>query len=163
MTSTTTGHPGTPVPDGRTWTVTTTSGHTLTGYLPAWADTDPSLTDIPHDLLPLRLADICHREVFEGTALHLCPPPSAAEPGAARDEQVLWGTIECTPYAENPATRIPVVNIAVIDDYWITNLDPDTLTELATELRAQADRLDHEIRPRLTTARADWAQHHPNA
>ncbi|WP_328915039.1 MULTISPECIES: DUF6907 domain-containing protein [unclassified Streptomyces] len=148
--------------DGRTWAVTTTSGHTLPGYLPAWADTDPSLTGVPYDLLPIRLADICHREVFEGTALRVCPPPSAAEPGPA-DEQVLGGTIECSPYAENPATRIPVVNIAVVDDYWINNLDPDTLTELATKLRAQADRLDHEIRPRLTTARADWAQHHPDA
>lgn len=31
----------------RTWQVTTTNGHTTTGYLPAWADEDPSRTGVP--------------------------------------------------------------------------------------------------------------------
>ncbi|WP_405584994.1 DUF6907 domain-containing protein [Streptomyces sp. NBC_01190] len=36
-------------------------------------------------------------------------------------------------------------------------LDPDGLAEVAAQLRAQADRLDHEIRPQLVAVRADWA------
>jgi hypothetical protein len=75
------------------------------------------------------------------------------------EEQVLWGSIDCIPYAEDPEPRIPVVNIAIIEDYWINDLDPDGLTELAARLRAQADRLENEIRPRLIAARTDWAHH----
>jgi hypothetical protein len=53
-----------------------------------------------------------------------------------------------------------VVSIALIDDHWITDLDPQGLTEIAQQLRAQADLLDREIVPRLVAARTDWANHH---
>jgi hypothetical protein len=42
----------------------------------------------------------------------------------------------------------------------VFGLDPDGLAEIAAKLRAQADRLDHDIRPQLLAARADWAAHH---
>jgi hypothetical protein len=68
MISATTTRPGEPPTTlfGRTWTVTTTSGHTLTGHLPAWADTDPSTTGIPLERLGAHLADIRHHTAFPG-------------------------------------------------------------------------------------------------
>jgi hypothetical protein len=73
-----------------TWTITATSGLAVTGYLPPWAQEDPSEAGVPVGRLGKVLADICH-------------------------------------WAEFP------------------------------ELRAQADHLDHQVRPALTAARADWA------
>jgi hypothetical protein len=153
--------PPDPEPTRPTWTIATTHDLAVTGYLPAWADDDPSTTQVPLGLLHVRLADICHRAVFEGLPLQVRSPPSHGEAGQLAQEQVLWGTIDCTPYAEDPEPRIPVVNLAVIEDYWINHLDPDELTEIATALRIQADRLDHEVRPALIAARTDWTQHHP--
>ncbi|MFJ4407259.1 DUF6907 domain-containing protein [Streptomyces sp. NPDC088910] len=67
--------------------------------------------------------------------------------------------MECRPFAEEPEARAPVVNLAIVEDFWIDGLDPAGLAQIAAKLRAQADRLDHEIRPRLVAARADWAEH----
>ncbi|MEC3995883.1 hypothetical protein VSR01_21115 [Actinacidiphila sp. DG2A-62] len=73
---------------------------------------------------------------------------------------ILCGSIDCAPYSEDPASRQPVVNLQLIDDYWFLNLDPEQLATLATQLRAQADHLDHTVRPALTAARQDWTNRH---
>jgi hypothetical protein len=72
----------------------------------------------------------------------------------------LSGSIDCAPYSEDPTARLPVVNLQLVDDYWLHNLDPDQLGTIATQLRAQADHLDHEVRPALISAREDWTTHH---
>src|SRR5262245_12974047 len=66
-------------PPARTWAITTTSGHTASGYLPAWAHEDPSTTGVPPGRLPAALADITHEAPFGGQLLHV--NPAAAEPG----------------------------------------------------------------------------------
>ncbi|SHK57061.1 DUF6907 domain-containing protein [Actinacidiphila paucisporea] len=142
------------VPAPRRWTVATTEGFTVTGHLLAWADDDPTATGVPPGQLAVQLADISHRAYFDGELLHVIAP------GREPQEGVLWGVLVCDPYAEDPAPRVPVVNIAVVDDYWINHLDPAGLAEVAARLRAQADRLDHDVRPRLVAARADWAARH---
>jgi hypothetical protein len=80
--------------------------------------------------------------------------------GPGEESEVFWGGIECSPYAEDPDPRVPVANVWLADDYWIHHLDPTGLAEFAAKLRAQADRLDLEVRPALITARADWNARH---
>ena len=147
-------------PVSGTWTITTTSGYSTTGHLPAWADDNPSENGISLDRLPVILADICHQATFDGQHVPVWNPASGHENTRTEEVPVLWGTIDCRPYSRDSNERVPVVNIAILHDYWITNLDPDGVTNLAALLRAQADRLDHDIRPRLVAARADWAEHH---
>ncbi|CAG6393405.1 hypothetical protein NMG29_02295 [Streptomyces cocklensis] len=68
--------------------------------------------------------------------------------------------LDCDPYAEDPHPRMQVVSVAIVGDVWINHLDPDGLAVLAAKLRAQADRLDHDVRPQLLAARADWDARH---
>ncbi|WP_333768737.1 DUF6907 domain-containing protein [Streptomyces sp. IBSBF 2435] len=143
-----------------TWTIATTTGDTVTGYLPTWADDDPTATDVPPDQLPVSLADVSHRADFDGQLLAVHNPASPNGISEGTEERVLCGVLVCDPYAESPDPRVPVVNVAIVDDYWINHLDPDGLAEVVAKLRAQADRLDHEIRPQLVAARADWAARH---
>lgn len=139
----------------KTWAVVTSTGHTLAGYLPEWSEDDPSQTGVSLDRLDKVLADICHHADFSAQGMWV-----ATDSGPGTFTGILGGSIECYPYAEEPRARIPVVNLQIIDDYWINNLNPDRLTEITAKLRAQADYLDHEIRPALIAARADWATHH---
>jgi hypothetical protein len=80
--------------------------------------------------------------------------------GPGEQEEVFCGTIDCHPYTNDPAPRVPVANIRIVDDYWITNLDPAELADIAAKLRAQADWLDNEVRPALAATRDDWTAHH---
>lgn len=143
----------------RQWSITTTAGYTATGYLPAWSEDDPSTTGVPLEHLPAELADVSHRAHFDGQAFRVHDPDTGAPPGASTEERALWGVLVCNPYAEGPEPSVPVVNIAILGDFWINHLDPDGLADVAAKLRAQADRLDQEIRPRLIAARTDWAAH----
>ncbi|WP_433891351.1 DUF6907 domain-containing protein [Streptomyces sp. CA-111067] len=141
-----------------TWTVTTTAGFTAAGYLPAWADHDPSEIGVPLERLHAVLADVSHRAAFDGPLVPVWSPERDGD--GLREERVLWGAIGCRPYAEDQEPRIPVVDIAIVDDYWINGLDPDDLADLAAKLRAQADHMEHEVLPQLVAARGDWAAHH---
>lgn len=141
--------------------------HAVTGYLPAWAEGDPTATDVPLGRLAVVMADMSHQAPFDGQFVAVrCPSmetgteTSDVGDGQSSTEYILWGNIECSPYAQDPNLRVPVVNIAVIADFWINGLDPAGLADVAGKLRAQADRLDHEVRPALMAARADWAAHH---
>jgi hypothetical protein len=138
-----------------TWTIATTTGHTASGYLPPWAEEDPSQTAVPDDRLEKVLADTCHWADFSGRRIRV-----ASDGGPGRDTVVLGGSIDHHPYAEDPQTRIPVVNLQINDDHWINDVNPDELAVIAAKLRAQADHLDHEVRPALSAARTDWAANH---
>jgi hypothetical protein len=128
------------------------------GYLPAWAEDDPSEVGVPLEILPLRLSDIGHRTFFEGQLMNLVSP---RRKGEAEEEAVFEGSIDCTPYAEDDSVRVPVVNIQVSPEYWILGLDPDGVARIAAQLRAQADLLHNQVRPALTAARKDWPLHPP--
>ncbi|MFC4034052.1 DUF6907 domain-containing protein [Streptomyces polygonati] len=148
------------VPPAGTWTIATASGFTASGYLPAWATADPSETGVPLDLLQIRLADLNHYALFDGQPMQVRSPGCACAPGRVGESEIFRGSVDCNPYAEDPEPSVPVANIAIIEDFWINGLDPDGVAEIAAKLRAQADRLDHDIRPQLLAARADWAAHH---
>jgi hypothetical protein len=139
-------------PPERQWAIITTGGHVVTGYLPTWATTDPSERDVPLDELADRLADINHWAAFPGQTITVHTP----ETGRPIEEEILHGSIDCNPYADAPEPRIPVANIHVAAECWISDLDPDDLARLAAQLRAQADRLEHQVRPALIAARTDW-------
>jgi hypothetical protein len=147
----------TPFSTPGSWTITTVNGVQTSGYLPAWAEDDPSEASVPLEMLSIRLADVSHRSFFEGQMMMVVAPDAN---GVADEEAVFEGSIDCNPYAEDPEARVPVVNIQVYLEHWILGLDPSGVTEVAAKLRAQADRLDHEVRPALIAARADWAAHH---
>jgi len=141
------------------WTMTTTAGFTTTGYLPDWAEDDPSETAVPLDLLPSRLAGINHRTFFEGTMM---PLTSTEAKDDAEEDAIFEGSIDCNPYDPDPRLRLPVVNIQVCLGHRILCLGPQELADIASQLRAQADRLHDEVLPALIAAREDWAAHQPD-
>lgn len=138
-----------------TWTISTTTGHIISGYLPPWSHGDPTATDVAVERLGVALADINHFTPISGQYM---PVTTGDVSGTAT--VVLSGTMECNPYAEDPEPRVPVVSLQLVDDYWLHNLDPTQLADIAAKLRAQADHLDHEVRPALIAAREDWTTHH---
>ncbi|MFC4032195.1 DUF6907 domain-containing protein [Streptomyces polygonati] len=142
---------------GRTWTITTSNGYTATGYLPGWAEENPSQTGVRPDTLPVVLADISHRAPFDGQLIRVAPGGY----GPGEEKAILAGSIDCNPDTGSAEPPEPVVNVHLIEDYWINGLAPADLARFAAALRAQADRLDHEIRPRLIAYREDWTAHHP--
>lgn len=145
---------------GRTWIITTTVGKSVIGYLPDWAESDPSVTGVPLKRLSPELDDIRHHAPFDGQFVRVHSPAAGHDKDDTTEERIFCGGIECHPYAEDPEPRVPVVNIAIIGDLWIKDLDPDGLADVVAKLRAQADRLDNEVRPALVAARDDWAAHH---
>jgi len=141
------------------WTITTECGSVMSGYLPEWAEDDPTEIDVPLDLLPARLTGINHRNFFEGAMMPLTATESRDD---AEEDAVFEGSIDCNPYDEDPQLRVPVVNIQVCLGRWILGLDPQELADIAVKLRAQADRLHDDVLPALIAAREDWATRHPD-
>lgn len=133
------------------WRIATTSGYAVSGYLPPWAEDDPSAEGVELERLGVHLADIAHRAVFPGRAL-----PVTGTDGPPEDTEVLAGVIDCHPYGEDPGPRMPVVHLHLVDDFWVLGLDPDALSHVAEQLHAQAAWLEAELRPRLIAARDDW-------
>lgn len=144
------------VPPGRTWTITTRNGYLVRSYLPGWAEEDPSQAGIAPDGLRNALHDIIHRAPFDGQLVSL----AQGGYGAGERTWVFSGNIECIPDAEDGKPPLPVANIHFFDDYWLTGLGPDEVAVFAAQLRAQADRLDGDVRPRLAAYRADWSAHY---
>ncbi|UWE07682.1 ATP-binding protein [Actinacidiphila bryophytorum] len=141
------------------WTITTDSGSATSGYLPAWAEDDPTEANVPLDQLPERLAAVNHRNFFEGPMLPLTAPDVWA---GAEEDAVFEGSIDCNPYDPDPRLRAPLVNLQVCVGRWITGLDPHGLADVAAKLRAHADFLDEKVRPALIAAREDWIAHQPD-
>ena len=141
------------------WTITTTNGAKTTGYLPDWAEDDPSEVGVPLDLLSQRLSEVGHRSFFEGAMM---PLATTDRRGDAEDDAVFEGSIDCNPYDTDTRLRVPVVNIQVCLGRWILGLDPQELGDIAVKLRAQADRLHDEVLPALIAAREDWATRQPD-
>lgn len=150
-------HPGSPlVSSGRTWVITTTNGYTASGYLPAWAQEDPSKTGVAPEQLHIELSDVTHETSFGGQFMRVCS--DGEDPG--EDSPVLIAHMQCIPYAdEDPQARIPVVSIQIFDDLWLMNLGDSGVTEVAEKFHDFADLLINKVGPELSVARADWAKH----
>ena len=144
---------------GRAWSISTTGGFTLTGYLPPWADEDPSDTDVPLERLSIKLIDLAHWWPFDGQRMRIHHPAHADEQAGESEESLFDGHITCYPYSEDPQERTPYANVRVVDDFWLNNLTPEGLAQLATQLRTQADHLEKDVTPILEAARNDWAAH----
>jgi hypothetical protein len=138
------------------WTITTDTGLTVSGHLPEWAEDDPSENGVPLSLLPVRLAGVSHRTLFEGQMVSLVTPELNAEP---EEDAILEGSIECNPFDPDPELRRPHFTLQVCVGYWIRGLGPDDLTRVIAQLRSQADLLEQEVHPALIAARDDWAAH----
>jgi hypothetical protein len=115
-------------PDYRTWSISTTGGVTITGYLPPWADEDPSDTDVPLEKLSVELIDLTHWQSFDGQTMHIHHPAHADGDGKAGEgEDTLFnGNITCYPYSEDLRERTPFANVRVVDDFWMNNSYPTT-------------------------------------
>jgi hypothetical protein len=142
----------------RNWTITTTNGYCATGHLPWWAQDDPSTTGVPPEKLHIELADITHQADVTGLILpvsHATLPP--------QESAVLAVTIECKPYPddeeEDHSPRLPVINVQIVDDFWITNLDPPAAAAFGEQLRALGEHLTHHAAPLLAAARTQWTAH----
>jgi hypothetical protein len=142
---------GEPVGRNRTWTITTICGCTVSGYLPAWAEADPSEAGVLLDEITALVADMNHWTRFPGQRMAVAHRGVETE-----DSEVFRTSINCNPYVGGPLPRLPVANIRIVGDYWLHGLTPTALADVATQLRAQADLLDDEIRPQLIAAREDW-------
>lgn len=140
------------------WTIATLDGTTASGYLPSWAEDDPSETDVPPEMLPVRLAHISHRTFHDGQLVRMLTPYSPDEP---EEEVVFEASIDCAPYDPDPAQRLPVANVQPCPGYCIPGLGPAGVADIAVKLRALADLFDHTVRPALITAREDWAKRYP--
>ncbi|MFI5759117.1 DUF6907 domain-containing protein [Streptomyces sp. NPDC051569] len=149
------------ITSGRTWSISTTSGVTLTGYLPPWADEDPSESDVPPEELSVKLIDLAHWRPFDGQRMRIHNPADADGAGLTVEESLFDGHITCYPYSEDPQERTPYADVRVVDDLWLNNLTPEGLAKLATQLRMQADHLEKDVIPILEAARHDWAAHQP--
>ncbi|BBB00072.1 hypothetical protein RVR_6963 [Actinacidiphila reveromycinica] len=145
-------------PQARKWRITTTSRHTVSGYLPPWATEDPSEADVPIEHLAARLVDVHHYADFDGqTMRRVRTAQDGGEPGTLH---LLSGSIDCVPYAPDPEPRVPTVTVNVTPECWLSELGPADVLRLADQLHAQADRLTYEVHPALLAARADWAAAH---
>lgn len=142
----------------RQWTITTANGFTARGYLPKWADADPSAASIPADQLELHLADLTHHCGFGGMGVEAHVYSST--PSYEGTVRVLCPQMVCDPYSSDPARRVPTVTVELVEGGgdWIENLDPVQVCELADKLRAHADALD-DMAAHLQDAREDWAKH----
>ncbi|MBM9508054.1 DUF6907 domain-containing protein [Actinacidiphila acididurans] len=140
----------------RAWVVATDTGEAVRGYLPAWASQDPSLAGVPIGELHLVLADLVLESDATGLVL---PVVQGQEPALYRP--VFAVTIACKPFGEDDEPCIPTAAVQIVDDFWLTGLDPGAIEALGHQLRGLADKLITHTAPMLAAARTDWAKHHP--
>ncbi|CAG6394095.1 hypothetical protein NMG29_32380 [Streptomyces cocklensis] len=141
---------------GGTWSISTTGRVTLTGYLPPWADEEPSESDVPLEELSVKLIDLADWRPFDGQRMRIHNPAHADGASLAVEESLFDGHIACYPYREDLQERTPYANVLVVNDLWLNHLTPEDLTRLTAQLRAQADHIEKDVTPILEAARNDW-------
>ncbi len=76
--------------------------------------------------------------------------PITSDHEPTREREILASTIHYIPATNNePPTAF--TSIHIIEDAWIPNLTPTTLTDFTTQARAYFDMLTHALRPALTS------------
>jgi hypothetical protein len=151
-----------PVSDeARTWKITTTNGITVYGYLPGWAEDDPSESGVEPRLLDVTLADIRHRYSFDDVT-----SPLITCDGDAEDTEGLapfFCEIECHPHADREVADgplVPVLNVQITPDCSTTCRETSELTALIADLRVHVDYLENDVLPNFVAVREDWAARH---
>jgi hypothetical protein len=150
----------------RRWTVTTVNGVSVSGYLPKWAEDDPSESGVAPERLSVTLVDIAHRRAFDGIALTAF---TEGRSDRAHLVNAFAPEIQCHPCPdpELPGeSLVPVVNVQISPECWMTDLGPDQLLAYADQFDSLAHRIRSEVVPTLEAARADWTAHtipHPRA
>ncbi|MBY8879729.1 DUF6907 domain-containing protein [Actinacidiphila acidipaludis] len=139
----------------RQWTLRSDTGVTVFGYLPPWAEEDPSDDNIPVKKLRFRLSDITHERVYDAPQMTVRGP--FGDDGALEDvdSRVFAPQIWCGPHSDYPEERQPYAFITVLEECVIDHLGPQEVADIAGKLRAQADVLDQAAID-LAAARADW-------
>jgi hypothetical protein len=138
-----------------TWTIAIEGGGRLSGYRPPWAERSSvdgyAKKPLSADRLGL-LVDIDHWLAVEGVEMNVAGPGynDLAEP-----EEIFRGHLQVRPFDSDPSSRVPHVDLEVVEGRWIENLGPADLADIADKLRVQAARLD-ETRKMLVQARIDW-------
>jgi hypothetical protein len=145
---------GAEVDGGRTWTITTSDGQVVRGFLPAWAANDPSAAGVVPGRLPAVLEEMhLYGELFEGEVLP-SNRPSDLQPC------VVFGvSLHCNPFSDTQ-TGVPVIAISVTEDEMISGLGVADVGRVARTLEKIADRLKHVAIPALVEARTQWAAAH---
>lgn len=143
-------------PSARIWTLRTVNGVTITGYLPAWSQNDPTEDNVPGDRLEMRLDDFKHARYYESDLVAKADLNDRGERSIG-ETAMLCPQIQCAPFHEDPANRVPTVSVELIEgyDHWIEGLDPQGVADLAAKLRTQAALLD-QVASDLAAAREDW-------
>ncbi|WUF62428.1 hypothetical protein OG530_19135 [Streptomyces decoyicus] len=145
---------------GETWTLSVRGGGVFTGYLPPWADENPTETDVPAADLTFKLKDIAHQQYILGAPLNVFTPAGCTEEPGVYEEHVLSGYMSVAPHSEDTREHAPAVSLQLVEDHWLQDLGPDELADVIAKLRQQADRLAG-VHAHLIQARADWATHAP--
>jgi hypothetical protein len=145
--------------DGRTkrWEISTTNGTVVSGPLGTWLQEDPSERGVAPEKLGLRLADLNQWTEFSGMARGVhstCFGDSTEQV----EVELLRVSLDCRPFDEDPAQRVPLVNVEVAPECWVTNLDPEGLAEFVAGMRAQLDVLEQTVGPALAQAREEWGR-----
>ncbi|SDN05747.1 DUF6907 domain-containing protein [Actinacidiphila guanduensis] len=139
----------------RRWTITTTDGQKHSGPLGSWAEEDPSETDVPPESLTRHLEDLTLWAAFPGTSI-------AVQSKAFEDWEtpveypVMRASLDCYPYEEDPARRVPLLNIELAPECSVIDLDPDRLAAFLAAMRAQLDLLEQVAGKALVEAREEW-------
>lgn len=140
----------------RAYALTTTDGLTVRDHLPDWAETDPSSDEVGPGQLGAVLADVVLEADAGGLVLPVVHGQDPAEQAA-----VLALTIMCKPFGQEDEPRIPVVDVQLVEDFWLKGLNPQGVRDFGQRLRALGDLLVDQVAPNLEAARADWSRHHP--
>ncbi|WP_328911758.1 MULTISPECIES: hypothetical protein [unclassified Streptomyces] len=131
--------PPAPIDAGRTWTITTDEGLSVTGHLPTWAEDDPSESGVPLDRLGAVLGDINHHRDTSGQLLRVRSSPGAF--GSTNEKvPVFCGSIDCDPYT--PTSALPPSTPTASPNwpqpsgprrtYWTTKSAPRSSTPATT-------------------------------
>jgi hypothetical protein len=104
------------------------------GYLPPWARVDPSEHNVPLGELDDPLADIHLSRFFPGQTASVYT--AAGRMTQPVEQEMLSSTLDCTPNAQDPEPQIPVVNVHLCEESWITDLDSDGVARMVAMLRA---------------------------
>jgi len=139
----------------RQWTLRTDTGATVSGYLPAWAQEDPSQDNVPVDKLRFRLTDLTHEREYDAPRITVHAPLGPDGAMEDIDSRLFAPQIWCGPHSDYPEERTPYALITVLEDCVLDHQGPKDVASLAAKLRAQAAVLDR-VAVDLAAARADW-------
>lgn len=99
------------------------------------------------------LSDVCCFRYYDGsTPVPLFWPGKDA---GVEQTPLLSPVMDVRPYSDTEARRVPVVNVAVVEDHVVEDMGPDELSEFIAKVRAQCDVLD-QVHTDLVQARAQW-------